>query len=101
MNVLVTGANGFVGRALVARLAGLPDVAVRAGVRRTSDSIPSSVRQVLVPDLASDGDWLPALGGIDAIVHLAARVHVMSDRVTDPLAEYRRVNVRGTLAFAR
>ena len=42
-----------------------------------------------------------ALSGADAVVHLAARVHVMQDRATDPLAEFRRVNTEATLALGR
>jgi UDP-N-acetyl-alpha-D-quinovosamine dehydrogenase len=101
MNVLVTGAGGFVGRALVAQLAAAPDCVVRAVVRRPTDALPASVAQVVVPDVTLDGDWGPAFADVGGVVHLAARVHVMSDRAADPLAEYRRVNVAGTLVVAR
>lgn len=101
MNVLVTGAGGFVGRALVARLATAPGFVPRAGVRRQTDALPASVTQVVVPDITLDSDWGPTFVGVSAVVHLAARVHVMRDRAANPLAEYRRVNVAGTLAVAR
>ncbi len=55
----------------------------------------------LVGDLDSVTDWTAALQNIDVVVHAAARVHVMDDVVTDPLEEYRRVNVAGTLNLAR
>ena len=45
-------------------------------------------------------NWLPYLDGIDAIVHLAARVHVMTDKTADPAAEFQRVNAQGTAALA-
>jgi nucleoside-diphosphate-sugar epimerase len=101
VKVLVTGASGFVGRALVHRLSSSADVDVFAGVRKRSDDIGASRSQVLLPDLSATGDWRHALAGIDVVAHLAARVHVMSDRAVDPLAEYRRVNVAGTLALAQ
>lgn len=101
MNVLVTGATGFVGRALVDRLAPDPDFTVRAAVRNLKAGFHSSLVKVAAPHLESDGDWRGAVAGIDSVIHLAARVHVMTDDAADPLAEYRSVNVRGTLRLAR
>jgi len=56
---------------------------------------------VVVGDLGPDTDWSSALEGVDAVVHLAARVHVMDEEAEDPLAEFRRVNVAGTDNLAR
>lgn len=98
MKVLVTGASGFVGRALVDRLGAEPGMEPRSGVRRPDAAVHN---QVITPDLTTDGDWSPAVVGADAVVHLAARVHVMAERAADPLAEYRRANVDGTLRLAR
>jgi nucleoside-diphosphate-sugar epimerase len=86
MRVLVTGASGFVGRALVEKLAS-DGHAVRAITRRE------------VPDIVT-ADWAPLLAEIDAVVHLAARVHRMRDASADPLAEFRRVNRDATLRLA-
>lgn len=55
----------------------------------------------MVGDLEATTDWRTALDGVDSVVHLAARVHVMQDTASDPLAEFRRVNVAGTLNLAR
>ncbi len=52
-------------------------------------------------DLSHAGDWTTALKGVDAVVHAAARVHVMHDRASNPLAEFRRINVEGTVNLAR
>jgi nucleoside-diphosphate-sugar epimerase len=52
-------------------------------------------------DLAPQWDWRAALAGCDVVVHAAARVHVMHDGAADPLAEFRRVNVEGTITLAR
>jgi UDP-N-acetyl-alpha-D-quinovosamine dehydrogenase len=98
--ILVSGANGFLGRALVNR--GASDgLRLRAAVRRPGENWPSGVESALTEDLAAEGDWRTALDGVDAVVNCAARVHVMRDTSADPLAEFRRVNVAGTLNLAR
>ena len=98
--VLVTGASGFVGRALVAHLVagGVP---VRGAVRRRPGALPRGVDIVEVGDIGGATDWSAALAGIDTVVHCAARVHQLSDASTDPLAAFREVNREGTLALGR
>ncbi len=99
--VLVTGASGFVGRRLTAMLAA-SGRDVRAALRTSASSpaLPTGVDAVTVGDLDAATDWRAALEGVDSVVHLAARVHVMQDTAADPLAEFRRVNVAGTLNLA-
>ncbi len=55
---------------------------------------------VAVGDIGPDTDWTPALVGVDAVVHLAARVHTTQETAADPLAEFRKVNVDGTRRLA-
>jgi len=99
MTTLVTGANGLVGSALCARLRrdGVP---VRGAVR-SLNSKPDGAETVAIGSLSSDTDWTVALKNVEQVVHLAARVHVMNDKSSDPFAEFRRVNVEGTAALAR
>ena len=99
--VLVTGASGFVGRCLTANLTAAGRD-VRAALR-PSALLPASagVESVVVGNLDETTDWKAALNDVDSVVHLAARVHVMQDKAVDPLAEFRRVNVQGTLQLAR
>jgi UDP-4-keto-D-QuiNAc 4-reductase len=73
---------------------------VRAAARRPETQWPSRVESVQIGDLALDNDWSAALDGVDVVVHCAARVHVMNESAADPLTEFRRVNVRGTLNVA-
>lgn len=99
--IAVTGATGFVGSALVAELVSLPRFEVRAWVRHASTHVLSGVQYVQQGDLSPDANWRKSLLGVDVLVHSAARVHVMNETVTDPLTEFRRVNVQGTLNLAR
>jgi nucleoside-diphosphate-sugar epimerase len=96
--ILVTGATGFVGSALIARLSS-DNVVVRAAVRREAVVL-EGVGVVKVGDLSPKTDWCVALHGVDAVVHAAARVHVMADAAADPLSEFRCANVGATLNLA-
>ncbi|WP_309680826.1 SDR family oxidoreductase [Polaromonas sp.] len=98
--ILVTGATGFVGRALIDLLV-KRGRSVRAAMRRAGAFTAAGASVVTVGDLSAQTDWSAALAGVDAVVHAAARVHVMQDAAADPLVEFRRVNVQGTLQLAR
>lgn len=98
--ILVTGGTGFIGKALVKRLIG-DGFPTRISIRRQGVTVPAGAQTVRVADLSPEIDWQAALEGISAVVHTAARVHVMEDKAADPLAEFRRVNVAGTLNLAR
>jgi nucleoside-diphosphate-sugar epimerase len=95
--VLVTGANGFVGRALCDMLAA-SGRRVRKAVRMPVPGLPDAVA---VGDIGADTDWRAALEGVSGVVHLAARTHVLRETASDPLAEYRQVNVAATERLAR
>jgi nucleoside-diphosphate-sugar epimerase len=98
--ILVTGASGFVGRAVVARAVS-DGRRTRAAVREMPERPVAGAEYVRGLELTSTTDWRPALAGVDVVVHTAARVHVMREVAADPLAEFRRVNVEGTLRLAR
>jgi UDP-glucose 4-epimerase len=102
MKILVTGANGFVGGALLDRLvAERESYDVIASVRGECNLKTVFYQQVQIGDLSSFTDWSIALNQVDVVVHCAARVHIMKDDSKDPLKAYREVNFYGTLNLAR
>lgn len=98
--ILVTGVGGFVGAALLRRVVGRFEV---RGAARSRDGLEGLHLGGgwFVGELSAGQNWGPAVTGVDCIVHCAARVHIMNDKASDPLAEFRRVNVDGTLRLAR
>ena len=98
-SILVTGASGFVGKSLCAELFQQGHVIV-AAVRSANTQI-DDFERVIVGSIDSATDWSATLRNMDIVIHLAARVHVMDDSAVDPLAEFRKVNVEGTLNLAK
>lgn len=98
--ILVTGADGYIGRETVAVLAKRGKV-VRAGVRGAGNPVPMATQTVAVGDLAKDVDWTDVLTDVSCVVHCAARAHVMREEASDPLSAFRAVNRDATLALAK
>jgi len=96
--VLVTGATGFLG-GYVCRTLAEQGWRVRGLTR--GGALPPGVEAAPADGLEDEAGLARAVAGADAVVHLAARVHVMRDAASDPLAEFRRVNVEGTRRLAR
>ncbi|MBC2732250.1 SDR family oxidoreductase [Thiobacillus sp.] len=92
VRVLVTGATGFVGRALCERLTAVGHKIIPI-VRRRSGLL----NEVVIGEMGPSTDWSTALAGCDVVVHLAARVHKMKGSVHDPRMSYREINTEATL----
>ena len=96
MNVLVTGANGFVGSRFC-------EVVMPQGrrVRRAVHQASGLPNEVVTGNVTGKTNWSEALSNVEIVVHTAARVHVMNDSAADPLTEFRKINTAGTLSLAR
>ena len=97
--ILVTGASGFVGKSLTTKLI-WQGYSVCAAVRCTKLKI-NNAKVVVVGEIDGNTNWANALQGVDVVIHLAARVHVMRESFANPLAEFRKVNVEGTQQLAQ
>jgi nucleoside-diphosphate-sugar epimerase len=96
--MIITGATGFVGSALVSALKGRDGISLVLIMRQV---MPSDHCVFLCESIDANTDYTAAITAVDVVIHVAARAHIMRDEVADPLAEYRRVNVDGTLNLAR
>lgn len=96
--IMLTGASGFIGKT-VARALEAEGKSVRLIFRSTAST--ASEHAVCIPSIDESTEWSSALQGVKVVIHTAARAHIMRDEALDPLAEYRRVNVAGTLRLAQ
>ena len=95
--VLVTGASGFVGRALLKELSAR-GIDFRPVFRPGKLSMETQAH--VVDGIDATTDWTRAFDGVSTVVHLAARVHVMNDSATNALDAYRATNLHGTVRLA-
>lgn len=95
MRLLITGATGFVGSALTKRVSSLYDTITLARIK--SNILPENIQQVVSNNIF-EADFP---NDVEIIIHLAGRAHILNEQTTDPLAEFRKVNVEGTLQLAR
>lgn len=100
MRILVTGATGFLGGPVCAALLARGHQVV-AAVRHAPAGLDPTIETRVVGDIDGNTDWGAALSGIDVVLHLAGRAHVMRETVADPLTAFRAVNRDGTLALGR
>lgn len=96
--ILVTGSNGFVGKALCQTLRNRGDNYVGSVRDRALENKDKNC--IIVESLDANTDWREALNGCDTVVHLAARAHILNNNLVDPLSAFRLTNTQGTLNLA-
>jgi nucleoside-diphosphate-sugar epimerase len=96
--ILVTGPSGFVGQAVISDLSAAGHEVI--GAFHRPERKPKGVARPVLTGPLQTANWSIALQGVEAIVHLAARVHRMKDTASDPLAEFRLVNRDATRRLA-
>ena len=109
MTILLTGATGFVGNAVLKQLMQQPDVAVRTYGRRApvgvnaDSAVDASAQEIchVTGEIGAVADYAPALVDVDVVIHCAAQAHVMNDSANNGIDIYRDINVDGTLHLAR
>jgi nucleoside-diphosphate-sugar epimerase len=98
-NFLITGANGFIGKVLIKRLS--QDGHLVSALVRKKIEVPYSNETFLIPSINAKTNWAELLKDRDVVIHLLARVHIMNDKASDPLMEFRKINVDVTIALAK
>lgn len=99
MKILITGQNGFIGKALFNSLQQQKHQ-VR-GTVRNKQKTQKNKDILVVGNIDSTTDWKDPLADVEVVIHLANRAHILNEKVADPLAIFREVNVAGTIQLAK
>ncbi|MDZ4127875.1 MAG: NAD-dependent epimerase/dehydratase family protein [Hydrogenophaga sp.] len=95
-SILVTGANGFIGKAITEHLHSLKVCTL--GACRNPANSPGEVRS---PSLGELSNWIPILMGKSIVIHTAGRAHITDNAMNDPMKLFREINTAGTLRLAK
>lgn len=98
--IMVTGANGFIGSAIISALKEEKYYDTIALVRKGSDSI-VGVASNVIANINDSFHWPASLHKVDCVIHCAGRAHVTNETAADPLREFRKINLDGTIALAK
>lgn len=101
LNILITGATGFIGHALLHQLAEQSNDSIIALARRPIESAPLNSKIIISDNFSVAQEDSSFLNNTDVVIHCGARAHQMNDDPDTCLEEYRRVNVVETLKLAR
>lgn len=101
-DVLITGSTGFIGSALVKRIALSESYLPVITAHHTQLTYPTAGTKVVeVTKPISKANWCAALDGVETVIHTAARVHIMNDTTLNPIEEFRKINTQWPLDLAR
>jgi nucleoside-diphosphate-sugar epimerase len=100
MKILLTGATGFIGKALVGELI-LKNFDISIAVRQKTHLFSDKVKQFIVGDFATNPNFLDSLSEVDCLVHLAGRAHLVDNTEAFDSSEYKKINTELTLSLAK
>ena len=101
MNILITGATGFIGQALIQDLLAHTNYRLSALTRKTSRALPEGIERLEITSIDGSADYGELLAGFEVIIHLAARVHRLNEKSQASYPAYKALNVDGTQNLAR
>ena len=101
MKVLITGVNGFIGQALFSYLSEQTDYSVFVTSRKFYQAGLRPDEIFFVSDISNSTNWMSILSGVDVVIHLAARAHVLEKDGVNSANQFNSTNVDGTLQLAR
>jgi nucleoside-diphosphate-sugar epimerase len=99
--ILITGATGFVGRAIFENLKSKKKYLIHLTARTNQEKLFEGVKTFNIGEIDSNTNWMDALVKVDCIIHCAAKAHMTEKKQTDSLNAYRRINVDGTRNLAK
>ena len=98
MKIIITGSNGYIGENLYRGLVNSENRTPIPVMREYNEKFKNPIS---IKNINAQTQWKHHLAGIDIVIHLAARAHILNDTATDPLAAFRETNTAGTLNLAR
>jgi len=94
-SILITGVSGFVGKQLLPVLS-KHGLYINAAVRRNLNNLTDNINPINIGNVDGNTKWHQALGGIDTVIHLVARAHILYDNTSNPEGEFLKINTEGT-----
>ncbi|MDQ5767552.1 UDP-glucose 4-epimerase family protein [Thiothrix subterranea] len=101
MQLLITGSSGFIGSSLLLSLKSTRTYSITTVIRNKKNQDGVEDRSIVMNTIDQDSDWSETLFGINTVIHLAARAHILNDQVSNPLAAFRETNTYATLNLAQ